>query len=576
MNMKTMMITLAALAMSGTTHAITSEEIANALGVDPNIATFSLGGVSQWSIDTNTFHSGGSALKSGYINNSSSTWQSSDLVMTIDLKEACLLSYWYKRSCYNSSDYEKVLEVFDNTTYSNTGSVDWFNPQHVLLPGRHTVKFTYQRRYGYTPSGIICCAWIDEMSLIPILPTASKVEVTNIKCQQRYPWNGMVDIDYTIKSEDPKAEVWVYPIGYDKDSNTSMAPRSLTGDGVDVPVSNGTFRMTWKVTDDYPEFHSTAFTVKMIALTGSAPYMVVDLSGGVDALSYPVTYLSSVPEGGWGDEYKTTKLVLRLIPPGSFMMGSPSDENGRSSNEDLHGVVLTKPFYIGVFEVTQKQYQLVMGETPSSYSGGAGDVRPVENVSYTMIRGSVNGIAWPTHNQVDANSFMGRLRSKVNMLFDLPTEAQWEYACRAGTSTALNNGKNLGSVNGDPSMNVVGRYYYNSHSYNSGKIDSWGNGYDGDDWEHKKVGLYLPNVWGLYDMHGNVWEWCRDVRTDNLGNAGVIDPKGVSSSSNYRVYRGGAYENSASSCRSASRSWSNYGNRYSSVGFRVMCSPVAE
>ncbi len=82
----------------------------------------------------------------------------------------------------------------------------------------------------------------------------------------------------------------------------------------------------------------------MIALTGSAPYMVVDLSGGVDALSYPVTYLSSVPEGGWDDEYKTTKLVLRLIPPGTFMMGSPSDELGRKSSEVLHCVVLSKPF----------------------------------------------------------------------------------------------------------------------------------------------------------------------------------------------------------------------------------------
>ena len=193
-----------------------------------------------------------------------------------------------------------------------------------------------------------------------------------------------------------------------------------------------------------------------------------------------------------------------------------------------------------------------------------------------MIRGSVNGIAWPTHNQVDANSFMGRLRSKVNMLFDLPTEAQWEYACRAGTSTALNNGKNLGSIYGDASMNMVGRYYYNSHSFNGGKIDSYGNGYDGDDWEHKTVGKYVPNAWGLYDMHGNVWEWCRDVRTDNLGNAGVIDPKGVSSSSNYRIYRGGAFENQASDCRSARRTWANYENRYSSLGFRVFCSPVAE
>ena len=398
-----------------------------------------------------------------------------------------------------------------------------------------------------------------------------KVEVTNIKCQQRYPWNGMVDIDYTVRSEDPNAEVWVYPIGYDKDSNTSMAPRSLTGDGVDAPVSNGTFRMTWKVTDDYPGFNSTAFTVKMIALTGSAPYMVVDLSGGVDALSYPVSYLSSVPEGGWGDEYKTTKLVLRLIPPGSFMMGSPSDENGRnSSDESLHPVILTKPFYIGVFEITQKQYELVAGSIPSS-KASSGDKHPVSGVSYTDIRGTVNGVGWPTHNQVDANSFMGRLRSKVNMLFDLPTEAQWEYACRAGTSSALNNGKSITSTSGTcANLDEVAWYYNNAGS-------------------PRVVGQKICNSWGLYDMHGNVNEWCRDYWASNLGAVGVIDPKGASSaSSSYRVFRGGGYgswadynvlrRGYAQACRSASRGGQSQTTReyYGYCGFRVMCSPVSE
>lgn len=570
MNMKTTMIALAALAMSGTTHAITSEEIANALGVDPNIATFSLGGVSEWTIDTNTFHSGGSALKSGFINNSSSTWQSSDLIMTVTVKEPCYLSYWYKRSCYNNSSYERVIEQIDNATYTNTGNQDWFNPMHVLTPGTHIFKVSYQRQRNYTTSGASYCAWIDDISLVPIMPTASKVEVTNIKCQQRYPWNGMVDIDYTVTSDDPNADVWVYPIGYDKDSNTSMAPRALMGDGVNAPVKAGTHRMTWTVTEDYPDFHSTAFTVKMIALVGAAPYMVVDLSGGVDAISYPVSYLSSVPEGGWGDEYKTTKLVLRLIPPGSFMMGSPSDENGRSSNEDLHGVVLTKPFYIGVFEVTQKQWQLVMGSNPAARKG---DARPVEAVTYDNIRGSVNGTGWPTHNQVDANSFMGRLRSKVNMLFDLPTEAQWEYACRAGTTTALSSGKNLTGTQNCENMAKVGRY--------AGNINDGKGGYNG---QHTNVGSYLPNVWGIYDMHGNVAEWCRDWWQNNLGSVAQINPKGPSSGS-FRVLRSGGcgagWASQASGCRSAYRSNSMYSSSWPSTttdfwGLRVFCSPVAE
>ena len=439
----------------------------------------------------------------------------------------------------------------------------------ILVPGEHTVKFDYGKYRNYNSGSD--CAWIDDISFEPIMPAASKVEVTNIKCQQRYPWNGMVDIDYTVRSEDTNAEVWVYPIGYDKDSNTSMAPRSLTGDGVDAPVSNGTFRMTWKVTDDYPGFNSTAFTVKMIALTGSAPYMVVDLSGGVDALSYPVSYLSSVPEGGWGDEYKTTKLVLRLIPPGSFMMGSPSDETRRSSYEDLHGVVLTKPFYIGVFEVTQKQYELVMGANPSSRKG---NMRPVERVSYNDIRGSVNGAGWPTHNQVDANSFMGRLRSKVNMLFDLPTEAQWEYACRAGTSSALNSGK---PFDDGANCSEVARWYYNYRNYSSYN-QTW-DGKGGFDYS-ANVGSYKENTWGLYDMHGNVWEICRDLWNYGLGTSGVIDPKGsltlCENRYTYRVIRGGGFS-SGSEIRSAYRSsYVGPTDTSDARGFRVMCSPVAE
>ncbi len=311
------------------------------------------------------------------------------------------------------------------------------------------------------------------------------VSVTDVVAHQRYPWNGMVDIDYTVVCDDPDADVWVYPTGYDKDRNKSMAPRALTGNGVNVPVKAGTYRMTWNVPADYPDFVAEAFTVKMTAITGGSPYMVIDLSGGVDALSYPVTYLSAPPAGGWSDEYKTTKLVLRLIHPGTFMMGSPTDELGHNwrASETLHQVTLTQPFYIGVFEVTQKQWELVMGSNPS---GAKGDARPVEQVSYNTIRGSVNGTAWPSHNQVDANSFMGRLRTKVNAHFDLPTEAQWEYACRAGTSTALNSGKNLTGTQTCSNVAEVGRYYNN--------VSDGKGGYTS---KHTKVGSYLPNVWGF-------------------------------------------------------------------------------
>lgn len=407
---------------------------------------------------------------------------------------------------------------------------------------------------------------------------AAQVSVTNIVCAQRYPWNGMVDIDYEVVCDDPDADVWVYATGYDGDMNVSMAPRALSGDGAEGPVKPGQHRMTWNVTADYPGFATTAFTVKMCALVGGAPYMVVDLSGGVDALSYPVSYLNHVPAGGWTDEYKTDKLVLRLIPPGTFMMGSPSDELGHNVQanqyewdyESIHKVSLTKPFYIGVFECTQRQYERVMGSTPS---GNKGNTRPVECVSYGDIRGTVNGTAWPAHNQVDANSFMGRLRSKVNMMFDLPTESQWEYACRAGTSTALNSGKDLTDLDYCSNMSEVGRYQGN---LNDGK-----GGYNG---QHTKVGCYLPNAWGLYDMHGNVCEWCLDLMVQDWGNSNQIDPVGASSGE-HRLVRGGGWRYNCSGfakgCRSAYRERCDWNSPYASHaarcdhwGFRVACLPA--
>ncbi len=419
--------------------------------------------------------------------------------------------------------------------------------------------------------------WMAALMVLALSGGAAWAEtyVTNVVCAQRYPWNGMVDIDYEVVCDNPDADVWVYCTGKDGDLNASMAPRALSGEGADGPVKAGKHRMTWNVTEDYPGFASTSFTVQMCALSGGAPYMVVDLSGGVDALEYPVTYLNGVPEGGWTDKYKTGQLVLRLVPPGRFTMGSPSDELGRNSGsaETQHQVTLTKPFYIGIFELTQAQWFNVMGTTKAELKSG--NTIPANNVSYNEIRGTVNGAGWPAHNQVDANSFMGRLRSKANMMFDLPTEAQWEYACRAGTSTALNNGKNLTATGGNRCSNLDEVAWYSPRAGNYPTT----------------VGNYLPNIWGVYDMHGNNWEWCLDWLQNDLGSREAEDPKGPNSGSS-RVLRGGGHcdQGSHSSygrggpqyCRSAAR-WGyspNSGSNYSTLifgecfSFRVVCLPA--
>ena len=566
MNMKAMMMLVTAFAC-GIAHAITSEEIATALGVDPSIGTFSCSGDDNWSVLEATSNETASVYGFARGDNTSD-WHYSTLSYSLTVQEAVRLTFVYKTQLsWPQENYCKFKFSSDSYNRTTSSSESVRSQSVILIPGAHSLSWQVAARYnGYRTQ-----MWLESIKIEPLSDAKNPVvSVSDIKCTQRTPWNGKVDIDYTVTCDKEDADIWVYPVGYDKDTDTTMAPRALEGDGVNAPVKAGTHRMTWTVTDDYPNFNSTAFTVKMTAIVGSAPYMVVDLSGGVDAISYPVSYLSSVPAGGWSDEYKTTKLVLRLVPSGSFWMGSPSDEWKRNGDEALHGVVLTKPFYIGVFECTQKQYELVMGGNPSCRTGMK---RPVEQVSYNHIRGAVNGAGWPTHNQVDADSFMGRLRSKANMLFDLPTEAQWEYACRAGTSTSLNSGKNY---DWGENCNEVARWARNSRNLGSDyKYDGKG-GYT----QTANVGCYRENAWGLYDMHGNVDELCLDFYNGGLSAKGVVDPFGANSSRNYssdscRVCRGGNFD-AHSELRSAYRGKVGPSTTYSTVGFRVYCSPVAQ
>ena len=269
---------------------------------------------------------------------------------------------------------------------------------------------------------------------------------------------------------------------------------------------------------------------------GDKAYCVIDVSGGTSASSYPVTYLDSCPIAGWGDEYKTTKILLRRIEPGTVTMGGTKP------------VTLTKPFYMGVFEITQKQYQLVTGSNPSSYKG---DMRPVECVSWNDIRGNSSTYNWPNVTTVDPSSFMGCLQSKTGLNFDLPTESQWEYACRAGTTSYYNNG---GS--GDNDLKQLGRFSGN-------QSDGRGN-YS----QHTTVGFYSPNAWGLYDMHGNVWEWCLDWY-GGLNSDPATDFPG-SSSGEYRMFRGGSWNYYAYNCTSSHRDYFYPSDYFNDFGFRLV------
>ncbi|MCQ2403363.1 MAG: SUMF1/EgtB/PvdO family nonheme iron enzyme [Lentisphaeria bacterium] len=338
------------------------------------------------------------------------------------------------------------------------------------------------------------------------------------------------------------------------DGQTEVVAKTLSGSGVNEALPNGgPYAATWDFAADCPGVVPTNMAVDAKAMAGN--YLVVDLETGSHRYTMSAPDLSD-------DTCRTTELWLRRIPAGTFMMGSPENEVGRSGDEPLHAVTLTEDYYIGVFEVTQKQYDLLC---PNNMSDCKGDCRPVDNISYDIIRGTKKkeGAGWPLYGHaVDEMSFLGTLRSRTGLVFDLPTEAQWEYACRAGAATALNTGRNLMVSEHDSSMNEAGRYGGN-------RSDGMG-GYG----EHTKVGSYLPNAWGLYDMHGNVGEWCLD-RYGEYDLSMRNDPVGAMTG-NGRVIRGGtwnAFYVYAGNCRSAARGQDTSERPLNIWGFRVVCLP---
>ena len=220
------------------------------------------------------------------------------------------------------------------------------------------------------------------------------------------------------------------------------------------------------------------------------------------------------------------KMEMVYVAPGSFTMGSPESEEDRFDNETQHRVTLTKGYWLGKYEVTQRQWGSVMGNNPSSSKGPD---RPVENVSWE-----------------DCQRFIAKVDAEARRQFGggarLPTEAEWEYACRAGTT---------GPYGGNGNLDDMGWYGGNS-----------------GDTTHP-VGQKLANAWGFHDMHGNVWEWCQDWYGAYQGNEN--DPRG-SASGVLRVLRGGGWCDDARDCRSAGRDGCNPGYRDDDGGFRLCCS----
>lgn len=234
------------------------------------------------------------------------------------------------------------------------------------------------------------------------------------------------------------------------------------------------------------------------------------------------------------------KLVAKWVPGGKFLMGSPATEEDREDDETRHEVTLTSPYWMGETEVTQAQWEAMMGDNPSQFRG---ERLPVERVSWD-----------------EANEFVKKLNQKALLprgwRWTLPSEAQWERACRGGTGTVFHYGDSLSSTQ----ANFNGDYPYGGAAKGPNLNKT------------APVKSYAPNAYGLYDMHGNVWEWCADWYGEYSSGA-ATDPQGALSGPG-RVLRGGGWGDSGGFCRAAYRSGGSPRGRYCSLGFRVAAVPA--
>ncbi|NBY03046.1 MAG: formylglycine-generating enzyme family protein [Planctomycetes bacterium] len=242
----------------------------------------------------------------------------------------------------------------------------------------------------------------------------------------------------------------------------------------------------------------------------------------VSCLVSPCMGLAQPPKEEIIDLGAGVKIEMVLIHAGKFTMGSPASEPGRSTNEIQHEVIITKPFLLGKYEITQSQWEAIMGNNPSS--GEKGPMLPVTDVSWN-----------------DCQKFLAKLNEKTKGAFRLPSEAQWEYACRAGTTTSFSFGNELKATDANHAASNINKPV--------------------------KVGSYKPNAFGLYDMHGNVNEWCNDW-FKAYPSSMATDPTGPANGE-YRIVRGGTCVLNSFNSRCANRNLDLASVGSSVRGFRI-------
>lgn len=340
---------------------------------------------------------------------------------------------------------------------------------------------------------------------------------------------------------------------------------NLSGDVNKVVAAGNNKSIIWRACQSWPNHKVENARARVTAWSKKSPpqYLVIDLLKGSSAKagnlmpSYYYTSAAAVPGGVTNIRYKTTHMLFRRVEPTDdfgFLMGSPDSETGRNSSHEIrHTVKFANhaPFYLGVYEFTQGQRFYLLDEAVTATEATAATGFWAAKL---MPRLMTDG-TWPYDPTSDASAssrtIYTALKARTGFCFNLPTEAQWEYACRAGTTGALNDGTaNLESEEKDSHLDELGLY--------KGSPDG-GNG-------PSEVGRFKPNAWGFYDMHGNVREWtCSQI--NNSTSAEQMDPAamaGTKLAGDYDV-RGGHWNSDAKDCRSAYRSAHSYSGPGSSV-----------
>ena len=391
-----------------------------------------------------------------------------------------------------------------------------------------------------------------------------------------------VTIDYVLDGDPAVVTVDIQTNGV---SIGAANFRSISGD-VGRVIQPGSRSIRWMARKDWPDRRFDDGSVKAVvtawATNNPPPYMVLSLDGATPPAWYPST--NAIP--GWGENmnrlFKTEKIVMRKIPAANvrWRMGSPSCEPSRTSEREIpHWVTLTQDYYMGIYPCTRLQYEKITGNTGTATFKDYEDYnfRPVGRVPYSIVRGSrADGINWPaTGTNVAPNRVIGQIRRKALLdTIDLPTEAQWEYACRAGEGAGLYNGKEQSrttiSDGVAPMLDDIAWYGgLAANSIRDGKMQTF------------EVGLNHPNAYGLYDMLGNVYEWCLDWFAEGLEYSDVspvIDPVGAGANASYRrVCRGGCFDLAPTECRSACRTHASDENAWDDrYGFRFCCPAIAK